>query len=117
MKKKIIKNEVLCWYDLYLLSGTIEELDKFVSKEIGQDVSTWEWYDAMHYYVPRKSFICMYDDWEKTIWVALHELNHFIQRMLKYLSIPEWVENTELVSNLWEYYWEKVLEFYSLIRK
>jgi len=111
MKKKLIKNDVLCWYDLYLLEWTRKECDKFVSKIIWE-VETQEFNDAMHYYIPRTSIICIYED--KNIWKVLHELNHFIQRMLEMLNIPHDSNNTELVSNLWEYYWERTLNFYGL---
>ena len=113
MKKKLIENKIFEWYDLYLLQWTREECDKFVSKELLEEVFTEDINSAMHYFVPRKWFICIYEN--PKVWVVLHELNHFIQRMLEILRIPSDSSNTELVSNLWAYYWEETLKFYKLI--
>lgn len=47
-------------------------------------------------------------DWD--LWTLIHEVNHAIQIMLDKRNIPMGVDNTELVSNLWEYILPKALD-------
>lgn len=64
-------------------------------------------------------WVCVYADVfrDVLVWVfdnnqstMIHEINHAIQRMLYKMDIPMWVDNTELVSNLWEYILPKALD-------
>lgn len=56
--------------------------------------------------------------WKDDVWTLIHETNHAIQEMLNYMWIDEqWREQTELISNLWEYILPKLLLFSWHIKK
>ena len=120
MKAKIkkITIDIFC-FEVWIYIWEKEWFVKFRSKKFNtknnMDWLDWRW--ALTYMLNERKQ-CLWVDIHETkkeqTEIMTHEINHSIQRMLEYMGISMWIENTELVSNLREYMLPKALE---LIKK
>ncbi len=113
MRKKIITNNFLNWYQTVLLYWNREEIKKYLDKFFWTDIELHEDAPWEHFYQYNSWAVCIYDDTkENTNEILIHEVTHAVQRMLDYLNIDCSYNNTELMANLMSFYVLEAMKFY-----
>ena len=115
MKKHIIKNPFLDEYEFCFLYWPLTELKKYCNNYLWLNEIIPDNFNAVHYFNWFKSCILIFDFTEEKEAAIIHEITHWVQRMLFFLWIEWDFRNTELVANLMQYYILEWLKFYNKV--
>lgn len=103
-------------YDIWVYIWDKEWYKKIILQKHKEDlwVITYDW--LCYHNNTRESIIGIfeYKNKKELRSIIIHELSHAIQQMLLFMWIGMDYDNTELVSNIWEFCLPKILDNYNL---